>query len=43
MKNIFTIIGALLIIGAIIALTVHQWSDCLEENSFWTCQRMLLK
>ena len=33
-------LGIVLIAGAI-ALVVHQWNDCLGENSVFTCLRML--
>lgn len=36
------VLGTALIVGAV-ALAYHQWSDCLEENSFFTCARMLSK
>ena len=36
------VLGTALIVG-VVALTYHQWSDCLEENSFFTCARMLSK
>ena len=42
-KSIITLIFFLLIIGCAIALVYHQWSDCLEENSYFTCARMLNK
>ena len=31
------------IFAAILAYGYHTWSDCLEENSFFTCARMLNK
>jgi len=31
-----------IVIGAIF-MGYHTWSDCLEENSFFTCSRMLNK
>lgn len=42
-KSIITLIIFLLIIGCGVALVFHQWSDCLEENSYFTCARMLNK
>jgi len=36
------VLGTVLIVG-VAALVYHQWSDCLEENSFFTCARMLNK
>tara|TARA_Y100000389_G_scaffold54036_1_gene49902 strand:- start:28970 stop:29152 length:183 start_codon:yes stop_codon:yes gene_type:complete len=43
LKIIGTILlGTVLIVG-VVALTYYQWSDCLEENSFFTCARMLNK
>jgi hypothetical protein len=33
---------SVIIIGAIF-MSYHIWSDCLEENSFFTCSRMLTK
>lgn len=42
-KSIATLfIGVMLIIGAV-WYTHHVWSDCLEENSWLTCARMLQK
>jgi len=47
MKDWLKIIGYLIaiavIFGSIGWYTVHTWSDCLEENSFVTCARMLYK
>jgi|13_taG_2_1085334.scaffolds.fasta_scaffold00824_2 hypothetical protein len=31
----------IVLIGFAIALIVHQWNDCLGENSILTCMRML--
>lgn len=42
-KSILTLIFALILFGCVMALVVHQWSDCLEENSWFTCARMLNK
>lgn len=42
-KSIITLIIFLFIIGCAIALVYHQWEDCLEENSYFTCARMLNK
>lgn len=43
MKILLQIIVAFIIVAAIIAYTVHVWSDCLDENSVLTCMRMLSK
>jgi hypothetical protein len=42
-KNVITILAATVAIMGLVALATHQWSDCLEENSFFTCARMLNK
>lgn len=36
-------LGVAILIGLIGWYTVHVWSDCLDENSFLTCVRMLSK
>lgn len=41
--SIITLIIFLFIIGCGAALVFHQWEDCLEENSYFTCARMLNK
>lgn len=43
MKNIVMLIVGVMLIAGVVALSYHQWSDCLEENSFFTCARMLNK
>lgn len=43
MKTSLQIAGSVLIIGLIGWYTVHIWSDCLNENSVFTCMRMLSK
>lgn len=35
--------AAAVIVGLIVWYTHHVWSDCLDENSFLTCMRMLNK
>ena len=42
-KNIGILLFSAAIIAGVLALAYHQWSDCLEENSFFTCARMLNK
>ena len=42
-KLILLVIATVMLTGAVLALGWHQWSDCLEENSFLTCSRMLNK
>jgi len=42
-KSIATLLFALLLIAGAGWYTVHTWSDCLEENSWLTCARMLQK
>jgi hypothetical protein len=42
-KIIGTLVLATAIIAGVVALTYHQWIDCLGENSFFTCARMLNK
>ena len=32
-----------IIIAFVAFYTAHVWSDCLEENSYLTCMRMLNK
>lgn len=43
MRTIAMIVVSVAFISGVIALSYHQWSDCLEENSFFTCARMLIK
>ena len=42
-KLILVVIATVMLTGSVIALGWYQWSDCLEENSFLTCSRMLNK
>ena len=42
-KSIATLLFAILLIAGAGWYTVHTWSDCLEENSWLTCARMLYK
>ena len=35
------ILLTVVIVGGATLLVTHQWSDCLEENSIFTCARML--
>jgi hypothetical protein len=35
--------AAIIFIAGIAYYLNHVWSDCLEENSFFTCARMLNK
>ena len=30
-----------MILGIVVAVVYHQWTDCLGENSVLTCARML--
>lgn len=41
MKLIVTIVLLIVFLVGAVAITYHQWDDCLEENSFITCMRML--
>jgi len=43
MRTIAMLLVGVALIAGVIALSYHQWSDCLEENSFFTCARMLNK
>lgn len=43
MKPIAQIAGLCIIISLSSAIAYHMWSDCLEENSLFTCARMLNK
>lgn len=43
MKNIATILLGIALIVGVVFYTYHVWSDCLNENSFFTCARMLNK
>ena len=36
-------VGTAVIVGLIVWYTNHVWSDCLDDNSFLTCMRMLNK
>jgi len=31
------------VVGLLLAIGTYQWKDCLAENSFLTCTRMLNK
>jgi len=42
-KSIATLVFALLLIAGAIGYIYYTWSDCLEENSYLTCARMLNK
>lgn len=42
-KSVLTLIFFLFLVGCGVAIVYHQWSDCLEENSYFTCARMLNK
>ena len=43
MKELLQVIGIMVAIGLLSWYTYHIWSDCLEENSVFTCMRMLGK
>ena len=40
-KIILMLIASVAVFGFIAWYTYYTWSDCLEENSFITCARML--
>jgi uncharacterized membrane protein YhaH (DUF805 family) len=42
-KSLIIVVFSLIVFGCVIALATHQWKDCLEENSWFTCARMLNK
>lgn len=42
-KSIATLVFALMLIVGAGWYTVHTWNDCLEENTIFTCMRMLNK
>jgi hypothetical protein len=37
------ILGSVIVIALLGWYVTHIWSDCLVENSFLTCSRMLTK
>jgi len=43
MKELFQVIGIMVVIGLLSWYMYHIWSDCLNENSVFTCMRMLGK
>lgn len=43
MKILLQVLFILAVAGAITWYTHHIWSDCLEDNSVFTCMRMLSK
>lgn len=43
MKTLLQVLFIIAVFGAITWYTYYTWSDCLEENSFITCMRMLSK
>jgi hypothetical protein len=42
-KSIATLVLAVALIAGAAWYTVYVWSDCLEENSWFTCAKMLNK
>jgi len=42
-KSIATLVFALMLIVGAGWYTFHVWDDCLQENSWFTCARMLQK
>ena len=36
-------LAAIVVVACIGAYTYHIWTDCLNENSVFTCMRMLSK
>lgn len=42
-KSIVTLFIAIMLVIGAAWYTVHTWSDCLEENSYLTCARMMNK
>jgi len=42
-KSIATLVFALALLVGAVWYSYYTWSDCLEENSFVTCARMLYK
>lgn len=42
-KSIATLVFAIALLVGTIWYALHTWSDCLEENSFLTCSRMMNK
>ena len=43
MKLLGISVVTVVLFGAIGLYTYHVWDDCLEENSVFTCMRMLSK
>jgi len=43
MKEVLQVIGIMVVIGLLSWYTYHIWTDCLDENSVFTCMRMLTK
>ncbi len=41
MKTLTYIIGTVIIVALVGWYLTHIWTDCLIENSFLTCARML--
>jgi len=41
--NIVKILFATTLVVGFVSLAIFQWSDCLDENSIFTCVRMLNK
>lgn len=42
-KSIATLFVGVMLIIAAVWYTYYTWSDCLQENSWLTCSRMLQK
>jgi hypothetical protein len=43
MRTVLCLFAISAIVIGTIFMGYHTWSDCLEENSFLTCSRMLNK
>lgn len=42
-KSIATLVFAIALLAGSLWYMVYTWSDCLEENSYLTCARMMNK
>jgi len=42
-KSIVTLVFAIALIVGAVWYTYYTWNDCLEENSYLTCARMMNK
>lgn len=40
-KHILILLLGIAMIGGFVMWELYTWNDCLEENTFWTCWRIM--